>query len=100
MAPSWPLAAFSLLRGSSSRLAEAAGPMTGCRPSRPPVPTLYGPGTAAKVAVLEARAARGESLFSNHDSGWEANAWMGNAAYLEREAVKEATNDERFPPRR
>lgn len=37
-------------------------------PLRTPVPTMHGPGTPGKVAVLEARAAAGERLWHDADA--------------------------------
>lgn len=39
-----------------------------------PEPTAAGPGTAEKMAVIEARAAAGQRLWHPLDAGWEANA--------------------------
>lgn len=43
-----------------------------CRQSVMPSPTNAPPASPEKVAVLEGRAERGESLFSPHDADWEA----------------------------
>lgn len=74
---------------STSKFARrGAGNITGVQPL-PAKPTDAVPGSAEKVAVLEARAAAGESLWHPKDADWSD---VGRKVEAERRSCEEETD--------